>query len=471
VLLKERGRFEEAEAELGRAIRLWAELAEEHADDADVQEQLAAAYYQRGTVLARQAGRENEAEEAYGEALRRQQRLVAAGPNPDCRRALARTLNNVGLLRMRMGRPDFDQAIRQALDTQEALVRRSPVPTYCRELARSHNNWGGLLALRKKPAEAEQAYQKAEQLLAPLMRDFPRVPAYALEWSAVQINLGRLWQATDRDKAEAALREALRVRQRLVDEFGENPDHWHKLAEAHRLLGLLLTGNGRSTDAEREYRQAVDILGRLTRQFPAASEYQLTRGWTLSNLGQLLFTRSELGEPGQGVDLLLAPASGNAWAAVGPVARARAALGEAADCFGEAIVAQEAARGPSPQDLSLRQFLRSDYRFRAECLLRLGRPAEAAAAAEQLPRFFPDGPDDCYTAATLLVRCAYLAGQQGQSNDDYPRRAVVLLEQAVTKGYRNAKALEDRFFEPLTRRADFQQLLKRLREQTERATG
>jgi eukaryotic-like serine/threonine-protein kinase len=274
VLLKERKRFKETEAALVQASQLWGKLAAERPDEPDYQEQVAASWYHLGTVLARQAGRENKAEQAYQEALRRQQPLAQKGQRPDSLRSLARTFNNLGLLWQNMGKgKDAERAFQNAIDIQEGLVKKYPeVPAYRRELARSYNNRGELRA-KGQPAAALKDYSDAEKRLEHLMRDFPKVPAYRLEWSAVQINLGNLWQDKRRLRdAEAAFRKALQARKEVVEKSPGVSDHHHKLAEAHRRLGILLKETGRSDEAEKEYQEALRIGRELLDRHPDESE-------------------------------------------------------------------------------------------------------------------------------------------------------------------------------------------------------
>jgi hypothetical protein len=110
-------------------------------------------------VIARQASCEKDAEQAYDEALRGQRQLAAARSRPEFRRALARTLNNLGLLRKRTGRADAEAAFLEAAIIQERLAREDPrVPPSRREVARTYNNRGAYLAgARGRAAAAEKA--------------------------------------------------------------------------------------------------------------------------------------------------------------------------------------------------------------------------------------------------------------------------------------------------------------------------
>jgi tetratricopeptide (TPR) repeat protein len=110
----------------------------------------------------------------------------------------------------------------------------------------------------------------------------------------------------------------------------------------------------------------------------------------------------------------------------------------------------------------------------ARCLVQLGRGAEAAAdcrrAAETWEKL---GVSDattlydaaCFRAITAAALCAAdqsLAGaQQAEAEAD---RAMAWLERAVAAGFRNAAWMaEDRDLDALRHRADFKELLERLR--------
>src|SRR5262249_18105622 len=161
--------------------------------------------YHLGSVLAKQRGKQKEAEAAYQEAQREQQALakaflLVAG----YRRDLARTLNNLGILRRTLGRPDWEEPISVAVGLQRKLVEESPQAAGPRrELARSLSNLGTQLRENGKIPAAEEAYRESIRLLVRLRADFPTVPDYRQELAAVQSNLGLLLQADPNRLAEA----------------------------------------------------------------------------------------------------------------------------------------------------------------------------------------------------------------------------------------------------------------------------
>jgi hypothetical protein len=108
-------------------------------------------------------------------------------------------------------------------------------------------------------------------------------------------------------------------------------------------------------------------------------------------------------------------------------------------------------------------------------MLRLqeGKHAEAAAAADELPKIFPNRWEEPFYAAEFLARCmrlaekdAMLAGEKRRElMKTYEGRAVALLRTAIANGYRDAAALENNpAFAALQDCKEFQDLLRQLRE-------
>jgi hypothetical protein len=102
----------------------------------------------------------------------------------------------------------------------------------------------------------------------------------------------------------------------------------------------------------------------------------------------------------------------------------------------------------------------------------LKEPAAAADAAQQLPRFAPDDPDQYSLAAWNLALCAALVSQDPNRPEaerearkqGYARQAVELLRAAVERGFQNREELKSADYDVLRGRDDFQELLRRLEE-------
>src|SRR5262249_17883345 len=122
ILLRKLNHFAEAEAGLREALRLRQALGGQETDPT-FRRGRAGSRQHLGAVVAGQRGKQSEAEAAYREALLEQRELVAGFPLVSAyRRDLARTLNNIGLLRRNLGRRDWEAPIREAVDLQRVLV-------------------------------------------------------------------------------------------------------------------------------------------------------------------------------------------------------------------------------------------------------------------------------------------------------------------------------------------------------------
>jgi serine/threonine-protein kinase len=496
VLLKKVGRFPEAEQALRQALRLREELAEEFPGQADEQQDLAASRYHLGALLAPLAGRRPEAEQAYRQALAVREQLAAGFPErPDYQRELARTLNNLGILQQATGRAEAEKAFGRARDIQRPLASRFPAVTgYRRDLARSCSNLGAVLATGGRREAAVESFREGRDLLAKLAGDFPTVREYRNDLAALHNNLGMQFQAlgralADRDpsrsaslmeEAETALREAVALRTRMAAEVPAVPEYRQKLAGSLLNLAILLADTRRPHEAEEVLRQALPVQERLAADFPNVPDHQSALGATWNHLARLLLNRGDLGEPGQGAELVRDGASGTPWNLLGSLFHARAAWTEARDSLKQALAHQGTALAANPQNPLYRQYLRNDYAVLATVLLRLGDHAAAAAAAEELPRLFTDVPVEHVRAAEFLARCVPVAERDGGLPEarrqevarGYARRAVELLRAAAARGFKEVGRLKELpVYEPLRGRDDFKKLLQELEEGTKIGVG
>src|SRR5262249_3351495 len=139
-----------------------------------------------------------------------------------------------------------------------------------------------------------------------------------------------------------------------------------------------------------------------------------------------------------------------------------------------------AALQANPSHPDYREFLRNDYATLADVLLDLGDHAGAGAAAEEMPRLYPERPEEYLRAADYLALCTSLArsdgrlpeGQRRELGEKYARRAVELLREAVRHGFKDVKELKAApVYEELHDREDFQELLRDLEAATKSAIG
>jgi hypothetical protein len=147
---------------------------------------------------------------------------------------------------------------------------------------------------------------------------------------------------------------------------------------------------------------------------------------------------------------------------------------EARALLEQALLQQQNAVKLEPRNPGYRSQLRSRYYWLARVLLDLKEHTEAAKAAVALGEH-ADFPFDSLVAAKLLAECVLRAEEdlrlpvekRKEAADAYGSKAVAILQAATQKGRLNAESLrQDKDFDPLRSRKDFNNLLRRVDEKT-----
>ena len=432
VLLKKSSRWDESERAFARAIALREALAPASPEDRHA---LDDSRYQLGTLYARMPGKRPEAEQAYRDALARPTKSEAPGSEAPTARAAgrARALNNLGMLQAGTGRrAEAEETFREAIGLLEPLKKREPdVVGHRWLLARVYGNLGTLLKDNEaRRPEAEELKTKARDLQKTLNDQFPAIPDYAYELAATYANLGLLWATSRPKEAEHAYEAARELIAGLADRFRNRPDYRQRLAITLLNLGLLIEKTD-PAEAEHTYEEARAIQEALVKEFPTVPEYR-------NALGRTLYSRAN-------------------------VLKDAGKLDAARRLFKLAIDAQREALKDNRDSVLYRDSLRDSLGSLAETELERGDHDRAADLAEELPRTVPEGPLECVRAAGILSRCANLAGADRERAEEYARKAVGLLRQALAKGLRDINELDRRSqFDPIRERSDFQEIRKRL---------
>jgi tetratricopeptide (TPR) repeat protein len=204
-LLSDLGKTEESVAAFRQAIALWMKLVAEFPAIPEYQRGLADAQKSLRRQL-RKLGKDSEAEAAYREAIAVQEKLTVSFPTVQkYRQDLANTHYNLGAMLIETGNlTEGEAAHRQALVVRTKLVAGAPsVAEYRQDLAWSHNNLGHLFKRVGRIGDAEAAHREAMTIRAKLAGDSPAVPTYRQELAASYLNLGEL--SFDQGKFEASL--------------------------------------------------------------------------------------------------------------------------------------------------------------------------------------------------------------------------------------------------------------------------
>jgi len=470
---------------LEKAQVLYEDLAKEHSDDPEVRRDIALAWFRLGEIH-RLRGHETESEQAYLEAIDRQEALVHdQRKEPRFRQDLATSHNWLGELQRENGRLDeAERHYRSALELQEELVKEFPSEAqYTQDSARSHYNLGIiekdtgrgadarvdsdraielLKELRQsRPGDpnirqdlaralinrgvlhradhhlddAAEDYGHAIDLLTRLREEFPTRAAYKFELAIARRDMGNLlWSQEKYTDAQRSAEEALTLLETLVADFSTRPSYKKKMGITLKDLGAVLASNHDYIAAERCLNRARDIFEELVKQSPETADYQAQLGMTLGNLGWMRTEQED-------------------W----PEARRTIELG---------IKHMRSALDAKPRDPNYRGELKSQCQDLAETLIHLNDHAGASKAATDLAAVFPDNPQDGYYAACFAARCVPLALADDKLGDGPARRAVAdkyistavkLLRQAIRDASPGLKRLsnEKQVFEPLQGHPDF----------------
>jgi tetratricopeptide (TPR) repeat protein/tRNA A-37 threonylcarbamoyl transferase component Bud32 len=443
-------------AEAGAVYRRGAALLEELAADfpavPEYRAELAHILIDLGTLL-KEAGQLPEAEAVYERALDLQTKLVEDGAGvAEYRSTRALILRDLGVLRREGGQfPKADEAFRQALALFEELACDFPTePKYRSYRASTHNNRGNLLHTLGQGVLAGQEYQRAVTIQEELVREFDAVPEFRRGLARSYNNLGALWCKSNPKRAEQAYQQAVTIQRQLAADCSSVPEYESDLACFLDNQANLLKNTNQPEPAKAAYAEALAIYQKQAAEFPTLPECQSGLGATLNNWAGLL--RQSGGQKN---------------------------LLEAKHLLEQAIRHQQAALQYKPQHPQYVEFLCKHYGVLADTLVQLGDHGAAATAAAELANLtarvgdVPGAQGQVYfRAASLLARCVPLAendpllseSQQRATTQRYADQAMNWLHQAIAKGHKDAKRLQEiPDLAPLRQRPDFEELLNAVR--------
>jgi tetratricopeptide (TPR) repeat protein len=479
-LRRETGDLEQALVDLEEAEKIFRRLTETFPEKPAYRRGLAETHNSRGDVLHK-LGQFDQAEQAYRLAFEMLDRLASEHPEaPEYRESLARAASNLGLLLKELShQDDADRMLRRAILLQEKLIEEQPKVLELRgQLAQTWVNLGALLHARRQAEDAENAWQKALELLAPdavqQLTGGSSLPAKYQQIRAQSLNnLGIVYREGHRAAdAEQVYREALAIKQKLADTFPSVPRYRQELARSFNNLGIFLAVLQRSDEAQAAYQKAVGIYERLAADFHSAPVYAIELAGTYTNLGRLMGDSGQLEQSlpwlTKSIEVLDA-----AFRQDPRLAKARESLLVAH--WARAMTLSGLERFPQAADDWGRAIELDDGRYftalrlkRASTLLNLKDHARATADAQAVAASSKATGQDLCDAACIYALSARLAREDGPLAESYAGNALRLLQQAVTKGYKDLTRVKtDSDLDALRSRPDFQALLRSLEEKAE----
>ena len=274
--------------------------------------------------------------------------------------------------------PQAERILDRAAQYYEQLIAKSNDPAILCRAATARNHMGRLY---RALGRYERAIQEHQAALALLRRSGPRPnPAEILEPRATAydgIGLAHMNNLND-PHAETCFNQAYAIWQQLLDSDPENAQYLGELIGTLNSLAVVcIDKRDRLDEAERTYRQILELCERLPAERLQSPDQLNTTAGVICNLGTIAVDRGR--------------------------------LAEAEPLFRQAISTQEKVVALRP---GVKAYEHDLYKLRwnlVDLFVRQGKHTEASAAAEQLVEQFPNQLQSHFEAADLLLRCAELA--------------------------------------------------------------
>ncbi len=290
-------------------------------------------------------------------------------------------------------------------------------------------------------AEAGAQYRAAVTIQQQLVSEQPNVVRHQRDLARSLTGLGFAHAyLREFDAAAKSQAEALAIRERLHQDNPADLDGQRDLALGYSAVGWLHHAQRESALGLPWLRRARDLLERVVHAKPEEVAYQAALGGACTNLGLALLS---LGEPAQAL-----------------------AVHEAA------IRWQEPAFAHNPRATQYRHMISVQYFNKGSPLLHLNRPIEAAEAARRARELNREDPFNLWRAARILAAASEKVGGGGTTADQNLSRqladeALKTLKDSVDYGFTGT--FDSHELNTLRARADFQELVARLKRQTQAA--
>jgi tetratricopeptide (TPR) repeat protein len=270
-------------------------------------------------------------------------------------------------------------------------------------------------ATRGRQPEARRAYHLARKVFQELAARDPDNLAYLRQLSLTEHNLAMVESPGEK---LTVLRSARAHRERAVAVTSGATNTQHDLARTDEILGLTLWSQGQRAEAIQCLQQAASTLEEVVRRDPHVTQFRRSLAETYLNLGACYGELKQLPR------------------ALAAFEKARAALEEA--------LHQEPTNSVALDELGL------VYQNISEAYRASEQPVQAAAAALEITKRFPNHPRQLFRAACQLAQCIPLVGkgkatltaQEESQRREYADQAIAALRAAIGHGYRDFDELK-----------------------------
>jgi len=280
------------------ACQFYQKLLQKRGDDPALCLATGRAHSRLGDVLELQ-GEYDPAEQSYRRAM-----VILAGPmdegsEVDRRRELARAMDGLGVLLKRIHRSgESERWLRAALELRRRLAAARSEPADLQDEKDTLYHLGTLIARQGgRRKEAEAAYQEALQAQADRVARVADSPDARKNRARYLNQWGILLEKFRPSDAEKVFREALNIQETLADESPSVASYRWALARTSSNLGSVLStkrdDRAAREEGHRRYDQAVNVLKKLADDFPSVPDYRHDLASASANFGMLQLNRRE----------------------------------------------------------------------------------------------------------------------------------------------------------------------------------
>lgn len=386
------GKYDKALVTYRQVIELLKEQVG-HNQDVAVKLNLAANYLQVARLLHRTQSLDESRKEADA-AIEIYQLLAEANPrNLKVIIGLAHALTFRGILQRDAGDPNATQTFADALRFMEPIREEFSHDLDFRNiLSATYHSQAMLLRNQGQFEDAQKSFAAAIEIRQSLTRDFPSVPRNWIELATSYNSLGILhWRVREFDDALRYYRLASEQQQRLVTDHPKIPLFRDDLASSFNNIGMIHRQRGNFTEAVAAYENTIRLRHEFADQGIDSAANQVSLGSAFRNLGRVYYEQNDFEKMLESCD--------------------------------KSIEVLDAVYQRIGEDPRVRFYLRKSHWDRAECLIELARPADAAAAWDAAWKF-DDGRERDFIAMQRCYAHA-LAGNHAQAVQEAKQLAAI----------------------------------------------
>jgi tetratricopeptide (TPR) repeat protein len=434
---------------LMKALKYYEDFVSRNRNDPGLRADLAASYLRVGEITD-QIGSKEDALKAFQTASEMYESMAGAIPAASDRTNRAgqgRCLVRMAMIQANQGQSEKSlAAFSRAIALLDQLDHDRPGDQKCRaDLALAHHYMAKKLREQGSLDRAIRHQRLAIDLRKSLAEEFPKQLPYRIDLALSLSNLGDILHRNGQTAEGFELvSRANAIQRSLVDEHPEDPLVRYTLSVSTRGMAACLNIMGRWEESRPLYSESVEIMDRIVAENPAVTEYRKVLATSASFFGLRLIDHNEID--------------------AGLIA------------LGKARNQAEAVRRTNPHDVNNLNTAAAIDRGIGKTLGLKGSISEALDSLRHAIALSEQIADQdnlfAYDLACGLALYGEVAGRiqpapgkdPSVESERYADRAMQVLQRAADRGYNTADWMErDPELRLLRSRADFQDLIKRLR--------